>query len=45
MQPPHKKKVFPPVANPIEQGCNMVFISKSKRVKNKNKNKNREIQN
>jgi hypothetical protein len=21
IQPPHKKKVFPPVANPIEQGC------------------------
>ena len=21
MHPPHKKNVFPPVANPIEQGC------------------------
>ena len=28
IQPPHKKKVLPPVANPIEQGCNMTIFSK-----------------
>lgn len=28
MHPPHKKNVFPPVANPIEQGCELEMENK-----------------
>lgn len=28
MHPPHRKNVFPPVANPIEQGCELEMVNK-----------------